>query len=537
MKGISKSLMSYYRSHKITLILISILIFALILRLYFLVGLVFFDEQDEGIYFNNALNTLKKGNDFSRYSRMNESYLPNPVEAFSFRTAVYMPLVISFKVFGINEFSAIFFSLVYSLAGILVVFFIAKIFFGERVGLIASFLLSFFPLDVLFSTRLMPDIVVSFFVWLGLLFFFMAEKDENNKSTDGKNEILLYLLSGFSIGLGYLAKISVYLVLITFVVFFLYNKRIRLRYLYIVLGFLVVFIPEAIYYHNVSGHFALNSYISNKVYDQKITHENQEFIDISSFSRIWYLDGSKTFYYIPSIFGFLSIDKMSSINYFGFFGYLSIIAIIYLLFRNEKKSHFFIVLFLFLLLFLEFVPTFFRFFHDGNLIDFIVNKKPRVLTILILPSVTLISLLLDKLSKRTTAAIVFLLFLSSIVFINNGREYSQMGIISLREAAEFLKSHPDKHVFSDSLAADTLRIYTGYKINISYFPKNEYEIRDAYIIDYGSRGNSISPNYIMELRPPYFENASRNWKIVKIINNPLKYVNKDYKDLVIYYAE
>ena len=47
-------------------------------------------------------------------------------------------------------------------------FYFGKLLFNEKIGLIASFLLSFFPLDIVYATKLNSDLPSSFFMALGV---------------------------------------------------------------------------------------------------------------------------------------------------------------------------------------------------------------------------------------------------------------------------------------------------------------------------------------------------------------------------------
>ncbi|MBI2076291.1 MAG: glycosyltransferase family 39 protein [Candidatus Aenigmarchaeota archaeon] len=517
--------------------LLLIVLFALALRLWFFVGLVYTDEQDEGIYLRTALTTSEGRMDFSKYANLPKSFLPNPSEAFDFRTMVYYPPSIMFRLFGLNEFSAIFFSLVYSLLGIIVIFYIAKLFFNEKVGLLAAFLLSFFPLDVLFSTRLMPDIVVSFYMWLGMLLFFIAEKIKGNKSHWYKKNILLYFLSGLSFGLGYLAKISIFLVLILFVAYFFYTRKVKFVQLFVLLGFLAVFISEGLYFAASTGDFFLNYHISNGVYDNKIKYDNIDNINlIPNILRIWYLDGSTQIFYLPTVLGILALrgEALNSMNYFGLFYYLVFFSVAFLLCKKVKRSYLLVLSLISIFLYLELGPTFLRFFEHGSLINFLILKKARILMALTTPALILVSLFLTKLKYKISTMMILILFLSSLIAINTTRDFFVSGVSSIKEAANFLETQPDRSIYADHMAAGMLEVYLGNKKRISGFPSDETAIKDAYIVDYGSRGMDISPQAIESIRPKYLRNATNEWMVVKVINNPSKKFAKNYKDLIIY---
>ena len=502
-----------------------IILFALALRLYFFVGIVYVDEQDEGIYLTKAINTFEGNSDLSRYRNLGDR-LPNPADAFDFRKMVYYPPSLMFSFFGISEFSAIAFSLIYSLCSIIVIFLLGKNFFNEKVGLISAFLLSFFPLDILLSTRLMGDIIVAFSIWGGiLLFFFLAEK---------RNSKTLYLLSGVTFGLGYLAKISVFLVIILFSVYFLYTRKVRHLHLLVLAGFLIVLFFEGMFYYTETGDFFLNYHISTGVYDYKLENENTESISIiPNMFKIFYLDAAKQVYYIPVIFGMerINILPINGFDYFGLFFYAALFSAAFLLYKKEKRSYLLTLFVVSILLYLEFFPTFFRFFIDDILINFIFLKKARLLILLVIPSVILISASLEKMKYKVSAIIILILIISSLIAVNTSREFYVSGVSSLREAAEFLKTQEKKPVYSDHLAITTLRMNLGDNWQIKSFPQTLPE--NAYMIDYGSRGMDISPDYIESLRPDYLYQPNE-FRILGIIDNPAKKFGGNHKDLIIY---
>ena len=106
---------------------------------------------------------------------------------YSFRFALLYPVALLFKIFGINLFSLSFYPFFCSMATIVVVFFLGKILFNEYVGVIAAFLLSFYPLNVVAGTSLYPDGPMAFFMSLSILLYVIGEN-----TTSRKKAILWY---------------------------------------------------------------------------------------------------------------------------------------------------------------------------------------------------------------------------------------------------------------------------------------------------------------------------------------------------------
>jgi len=143
--------------------LIWILIFALFLRLYFFVGLNWSDDIG---YVNDAYRILKNEFVFTKYPP-------------TLRPMMIYPLSFTFLVLGISNYTATLYPLLASLGSIILIFYLGKEFFDYETGLIAAFLLSFFPLNVIYSTWIMPDLIIAFFMGLSVYFFLKSNKKRN----------------------------------------------------------------------------------------------------------------------------------------------------------------------------------------------------------------------------------------------------------------------------------------------------------------------------------------------------------------------
>jgi len=92
------------------------------------------------------------------------------------RIGIIYATALSYSIFGVNDFSSVLFVLLTSLGSIILIFYFGKLLFDEKAGLMAAFLLSFFPLDIAYSTKLLTDLPSAFFMALGsLVFIFFFE--------------------------------------------------------------------------------------------------------------------------------------------------------------------------------------------------------------------------------------------------------------------------------------------------------------------------------------------------------------------------
>ncbi|MCD6398739.1 MAG: glycosyltransferase family 39 protein, partial [Candidatus Aenigmarchaeota archaeon] len=269
--------------------LVLILVFALSLRLYFFVGLASADPQDDGIYMSNVHGILKGSYSLSRYNNLPEDYLANPAETFSFRIGFLYPCVFFSILLGVTEFSITLWPLLCSLGMIVIGFYLGKMIFNENVGLISAFLISFFPLNVLYSTRIAVDIPLAFFSILSFYFFVRAAFYEKNK-----RDIIYFFLSGISLGLGYLTKSMAIILFLFYFAYFLYssykNKKLEKSLIYVFLGFLIIFSIEGMYYYLETGNFLLHKDITTGAYLFKYKIEGASEINLVNGIKISYTD-------------------------------------------------------------------------------------------------------------------------------------------------------------------------------------------------------------------------------------------------------
>jgi len=109
---------------------------------------------------------------------------------------LYMWLTaIMYKIFGVNEFSARFWSAIFGTGGIVITYFLGKELYNKYVGLISSMILLTTPQYLNYSRMGMLDVPVTFFIGLSILFFWLGLK--NNK---------YFILSGISVGFAIMTK-------------------------------------------------------------------------------------------------------------------------------------------------------------------------------------------------------------------------------------------------------------------------------------------------------------------------------------------
>jgi len=103
-------------------------------------------------------------------------------------------------------------------------------------------------LDVVNSTKLLSDLPSAFFASLSVFLFLISEK-----ITIRTKKYLLYLISGISLGVAFTIREMTILILLFFLAYVIYRKRIRINYLIIGIGFLAVILSEMVFFYNYTG--------------------------------------------------------------------------------------------------------------------------------------------------------------------------------------------------------------------------------------------------------------------------------------------
>jgi 4-amino-4-deoxy-L-arabinose transferase-like glycosyltransferase len=148
--------------------------------------------------------------------------------------AVWLTMI-SYKIFGINEFATWFFPAVFGIIGILGTYYIAKKLFNSHIGFLSSLILLSIPHYVLMSRNNMMDI---FLVSNSILSFLCLIKSEENKK--------YIIFSAIFLGLAFMSKNIVALLNLPVFFYFLYiNNRLsalkdRNFYFSIILFFIII---------------------------------------------------------------------------------------------------------------------------------------------------------------------------------------------------------------------------------------------------------------------------------------------------------
>lgn len=475
-KGISKD----YR-----LLLFLIVVSGLILRLLFFSGMGVSDDLS-----------------YSRYAyNIDKGIEPNSTLTLATRLGIIYPTALAYSLFGLNDFSSVLFVLLTSIGNIILIFYFGKLLFNERIGLMAAFLMAIFPLEVINATKLLTDVPSAFFMALGAYVFLYAEKRAKSN--------LYYLISGILIGIGYLIRESALLIVLFFVIYIIYKRRIKKEYFFVPIGLIVIFGIELLLLYKLTGNpfyrfttvqdFLLNAYIK-----------------LDYFGRLKFPQGLLHYPYV--------ILTDAVISYFYIFIF---IAIMYLFIAKRKESYVLLFWFIPLLLYLS--------FGSASLFKYLPFKADsRYLSVITLPGILLLSIFLLEnkkiIGKMVMPAALTILLIASIGTIYVSKE--RYLLKDLRELHPFLKKI-DKTIYADYRTIRALDYISGYKngVKAKEYPKEVGTIKDAYVVvNKWMIRNLKESNKKLEF-PKEIDNPPKNWKIIKEIG-----MDKENK-VIVYYAQ
>ncbi len=483
--------------------LMIILAFALILRLIFFTGSGPSDELKYYGYANDVIN-----GDF----KLEQNH-------FSFRIGLIYPTALIFYLFGINEFTANSLTLVSSLASIILIFYLGKYLFNEKTGLTSAFLLAIYPLDIVYATRLLPDLPSTLFMGLGVLLFLYGEgyerdkKKKKNKVDNKNNKIkqnLYYFSAGISLGIGYLIKEITLLMSLFFCAYFIYKKRFKLAYILIGIGVLVALLIQILFSYYNSG---------DPLYQYKIL-EQEEASYVKNYYSNYFVKGgliSRLFLHFPYL-------MLTDVHYGLFFIFVGL-STVYFLFKKRKETYVPIIWMLVLLLYFNFGTI--------SLKEYVPYPvTARHLSIITFPVLLLIAYFLsEKPIKKMIPFLLILLLISSISYTFASDLRNQ--IKDEKKVYNYLSKNKEKIIYSDERTSKVLDYLFSFKKSSNIISFNDYDyaeygkkdrnirvlelkgIKNAYIVVNFRMITSLTSVYSDMKFPEEIFKPPKDWKIEK----------------------
>ncbi|QDV39732.1 ArnT family glycosyltransferase [Tautonia plasticadhaerens] len=172
-------------SRRLALRLVALLAVALVLRLFLFTGL---GLGDDVFYITQSLAIAEDGR-----------WPPEPLH-WNTRLGVILPTVAIVKTLGVHTVSFVLLPLIASLANIVICFKIVDADFGEQVAWLAASLLAVYPLDIVYSTHLFPDVLVGLCSTVSIWFWIIALRSGRTRD---------FVVSGTFLAVGYLCRETV----------------------------------------------------------------------------------------------------------------------------------------------------------------------------------------------------------------------------------------------------------------------------------------------------------------------------------------
>ncbi|MDI6826244.1 MAG: glycosyltransferase family 39 protein [Candidatus Aenigmarchaeota archaeon] len=469
-------------SKKYYIILILILLFSFFLRLKFFIGAGGTGYGDDLIYSQTAYEL----------SKLNFDKFPIYINV-SLRLMMVLPIAFFYSILGVSDFSTSIYPLLCSLGTIILTFYLGKLLFNEKVGLMASFFLSIIPLDVVFSTQLIPRVPLTFFMMLSIYSFLRTENSKNKKY----NKLYLFF-SGIFAGLGYLANEAGLLIIFVFIAYFIAYRKLKIKYIFILFGFLIIFSIESIFFYTYTNDLFWRARITNDILSKIGTNTDM--------------------LYYPRVLFAVKDFNFCNEGHFGLFFFFSIFSILYLLLvvrKSIKKMEiFFLVLwYLFILLYSEFGIMAVNFRPIEKWINYLIIILPPIMLLISY------SLNVKGIFNRMKIPFFVLLILTSFYFLYNNYECHKMFTEDFKLICNFLKEQDKKTIYTDFESSGFLNLYFGYEREIKIIENTqENEITDSYVIINSSKGIAIQNKKLIDNLPEFLKNPPGDWILIKVIS-------------------
>ena len=474
------------------ILLAAVIIIGIILRFYFHTGHIFSDDA----YYS-----------YLSYSFLNNNfindYLGYPV--FPLRIGFIVLTAFSMMIFGANEFATIIFPFLFSLVNIALVYKFAQLLTNnDKVSLISSLLIAFFPTDIIFATIGFPDLINVFFINLGIYFLLKSFI---------QNKIHFAVVGGISLFLSMQFKETVYYVLVILFILqaylFVKNKKLNLQVIIGVIFIICNYLIEGFVYLLLYNDFFYRLTITNINY-------NYSFYDFFPYTAQKFSNSKN---YFINLFDQIFLINAKSIFLRRFYLFLPLVSIIqsYLSFKKKENR---LLLYWFwgsAILMISFTTSF-------------IEYKPLDLTRswyiypLLLPVIILSALFINQFSKNVKSLLLTIYLIGSLIMCFEYRIFFDSK--NLDSLKLFLRNNSSVIIYTDHFTKYSVDLVRNYKFH------NSYRIEDSDF-DFGQidKGEWILYNkkHIEELKmqqyhfPDFSDLNSRNFRKVAEFNDFIFY--------------
>ena len=424
---------------------------------------------------------------------------------FKLRFGVTVPAAVGFTLFGINEYVLTAYPFILSLLGILVAFFIGRLIYDEKTGLIAALIQAVVPLDVRMASELQPNLPGAFWANLGILLLILAATKDQIRSKLG-----LTILAGVGFGISWLCKSSV-IYLFPFIIGYgiwlvVCDKKNRVVLPTFLITFIAILFLEALFHY---------SYTHDPFFRYNVTEENYRL------SKTWFFAEGTPFgwasgHYYEALWKRILIAGPKVIfleTQFGGVTILALLTAIYAIFSKRRELLLPALWFFSLVILFNFGSTSFQAYTPLPLF-------PAHLFPLILPAVLIVSGLfrssesVEKSQYGLNFMRIFVIILIFVLSCNGFWRNFLDGPQSRLEAGSSKIAGPADLVYTDNRTMVGMEFFWGYP--------DEANIRDfqgmgadeipggSYVLINRSRLSFLSEFYGYQL-PEFYETVPDGW--------------------------
>jgi len=413
--------------------LVIIIFLGIIVRIYFNVGHVFSDDA----YYSYLSYTILDGN-------FAVDYLGYPVFPLRF---VFLALnALSMMVFGANEFSTMVFPYLFSIGNIILTFKIAKLFTeDDTIAYLSTFLITFFPTDIVFASLNFPDLINVFFINLGIYFLLKSYF---------RKKIFLSYIGGSFLFVSMQIKENAYYILILFLILSIYLGIKNRKFVpQLLIG--ILFIGLNYFFEGIIYLFLHNDFF----YRITVTNLNYEYSYYDFFPyTAQKLSSSKNFF--KNIFDQLILINAKSVFLRRFYLFLPIVASVQT-YLNFKKNKYALVNFWFwgtALLMIAFTTS----FTEYKPLDL---SRSWYIYPLLMPAIILSSIFLNKFSRNIKAGLIIIYTLGSLIMCFEYQTFFKSDYLD--ELKKFLRENSSQMIYTDHFTKYSIDLIRNYESDIS----------------------------------------------------------------------
>jgi Dolichyl-phosphate-mannose-protein mannosyltransferase len=456
-----------FKNHPV-IILSLITLLAATIRLYFFTGLTFSDDG----YYDQLGYMFLKGENI-------RNFIGYPI--FILRKLDTVFTAISYYIFGTNEVASVLPELLFSIANIIVIYFIAlELSLNKFIALLSAFLLSFFPVDIFFATLHFTDLPASFFINSGV--YLLLKSYRTGSILHVVSSGVLFLVSFF---IKESAIFILSLILIIWIYFIVFRKINLVQIPVTLLIFIAGIIAESVYYGLTQGDYFFRFTMQNRNYIQCYYNFFPYVRDVHTIELSEYMKRLSKFLLENTVrFVFLR-------RYYLFTPLIAAVQSI-ILFKEHKESKL-ITWFAGLILLAIFMTTSLTYYRPLEL------RSNWYVYIFLIPTLLLTSVFINRLKAKYKIVAIVLYITGSLLMVKGYSTFFELD--KYKEIKHFVWMNNTKVIYADhhnkynidlTLAygdPSKVKIYTGSSFNFDNVKSGELVfIKPATIFELEQEG-------------------------------------------------